>query len=115
MAWIAVACLLVAVAGVAVAFGVRGSRRRQVEEAHRHPRDAHGWVRVLSGEEELRDAAERALWFERTIASGVGSRIERYEQLGKPEEEEESGAHEDIARFPRRPLASEPDTRPEAS
>ncbi len=112
MAWIAVACSVVAVAVVAIALGVRASRRRQVEEAHRQTRDARGWVRVLNGEEELKDAAERALWFERTIASGVGSRIDRYEHLGKSEA---GTAPEDIARLPLRPRPTEPDTRPEAS
>lgn len=85
MGKLAIACIVVGLLGAAIAYGAVRSRLGRSPGAPERSRESRAWVRVLRSDEELREAAERALGFEREIAREVRTRISRYEHLGGTE------------------------------
>jgi hypothetical protein len=76
--------VLFATAGVVVAawgFGVLRHPRRRAEARVEIPEPPSSLVRVLTSDEELKEAVDRAAYFEQLVADARRSRRRRYEAL----------------------------------
>ncbi|HLI15328.1 MAG TPA: hypothetical protein VKV23_04660 [Acidimicrobiales bacterium] len=74
------AAVVVSIAGVAGSW-----RRGRPRAAATPPREPPSLVRILTSEDQLREAARHAADFERSVAEHVNERVKRYESfVGAP-------------------------------